>query len=351
MSSNKGPFIGIFNQYAYLGQGKTIHSTGQLQWFKSDVDTSSSKVGGKQRIKTIDGYTIPLSIRGGLPYFDMTKPTQEDLATLPHVIMTSDIEWDPTVLDSEGDDLDLSDDDDYGDDRVDLHGNYTGRVVQFLQHLWLGDTSTALQDDDQLDADDNVYGRQLFSTETNCVSQPDENETPKLRNLQVHSGHQQPRRSERIKRLQDRQKGEDLLPGLDSPYHGELPFTLEELDIKCSPRITQRKPEDLQKLQPKLAFAPLSSIWNTLQRASRFYKTIPGIGRTPMHDHWKTRFPACNHPRRNEAVATDWICSDTPAIDDGSMGAQLFIGTETLVTDAFGAKTDKQFVNHLEDTI
>ena len=33
------------------------------------------------------------------------------------------------------------------------------------------------------------------------------------------------------------------------------------------------------------------------------------------------------------------------------MGAQIFIGTKTLVSDAFGAKTDGQFVNHLEDEI
>ena len=70
-----------------------------------------------------------------------------------------------------------------------------------------------------------------------------------------------------------------------------------------------------------------------------------------MRDHRKTRFPAANVPRHHEPVATDWIYSDTPAIDNGAMGTQIFIGTKTLVADAYGAKTDKQFVNHLEDQI
>ena len=39
--------------------------------------------------------------------------------------------------------------------------------------------------------------------------------------------------------------------------------------------------------------------------------------RFPMRNHFKSRFPAFNIPRRNEAVATGTIFSDTPAIDSG----------------------------------
>ena len=45
------------------------------------------------------------------------------------------------------------------------------------------------------------------------------------------------------------------------------------------------------------------------------------------------------------------IYSDTPAIDDGSLFAQVFIGTETQLVDAYGMKSEKQFVNTLEDHI
>jgi len=53
--SNKGPIILIMHQYAYLGKGKTIHSSGQIEYYKNAVDDKISKVGGKQHIMTLDG--------------------------------------------------------------------------------------------------------------------------------------------------------------------------------------------------------------------------------------------------------------------------------------------------------
>ena len=44
----------------------------------------------------------------------------------------------------------------------------------------------------------------------------------------------------------------------------------------------------------------------------------------PMKRHLKSRNPALNVPRRHEAVATDTVYSDTPAIDIGVIMAQLF---------------------------
>jgi hypothetical protein len=41
---------------------------------------------------------------------------------------------------------------------------------------------------------------------------------------------------------------------------------------------------------------------------------------------------------------------DAPDIDGGETCAQIFVGTETLVTDVYGMKTEKQFVNTLEET-
>ena len=50
-----GKVIGIFNEYAYLGKGSSIHSSSQLEWFKTNVDEKSIKVGGTQLITTLDG--------------------------------------------------------------------------------------------------------------------------------------------------------------------------------------------------------------------------------------------------------------------------------------------------------
>ena len=70
-----------------------------------------------------------------------------------------------------------------------------------------------------------------------------------------------------------------------------------------------------------------------------------------MRKHFKSRFPAFNIPRRSEEVATDTIFSDTPAIDSGVAMAQSFVGKRTLVTDVYPLKSQKQFVNTLEDNI
>ena len=67
--------------------------------------------------------------------------------------------------------------------------------------------------------------------------------------------------------------------------------------------------------------------------------------------HFKSRYPVFNIPRCSEAVATDTIFSDTPAVDDGSTMAQFFCGRDTLVCDAYGIKSTKQFINTLSDNI
>ena len=46
LNTSLGKVIGIFNEYAYLGKGSSIHSSGQLEWFKTLVDEKSIKVGG-----------------------------------------------------------------------------------------------------------------------------------------------------------------------------------------------------------------------------------------------------------------------------------------------------------------
>ena len=71
----------------------------------------------------------------------------------------------------------------------------------------------------------------------------------------------------------------------------------------------------------------------------------------PYEKHFKSRNPALNIPRRHEAVATDTVFSDTPAVDSGVKQAQVFVGRDTLVGDAYPMKSGKQFVNTLEDNI
>ena len=56
--------------------------------------------GGLQRITTQEGFAIPIDIISGLPYISLRPYTDKEWKTLPHVILTSDIIWDPTILDN-----------------------------------------------------------------------------------------------------------------------------------------------------------------------------------------------------------------------------------------------------------
>ena len=103
VATNKGPRIVILHQYAYLGTGKTIHCCGQLESYKNDVCDKSPQLGGKSRLETLDGVTIPFNMRNGLSYMDMRPPTDDEFENLPHITLTSDVVWDPATLDHEFD--------------------------------------------------------------------------------------------------------------------------------------------------------------------------------------------------------------------------------------------------------
>ena len=48
VETNHGIVNLIMNEYACYGKGYTIHSSGQIEWFKNSVDDRSVQVGGKQ---------------------------------------------------------------------------------------------------------------------------------------------------------------------------------------------------------------------------------------------------------------------------------------------------------------
>ena len=125
----KGPVIMIFNQYAHIGTGKTIHSSVQLEEFGLEVNEKSVRVpGGLQHIKMPDGYVHPIQINEGLPYVALCPYTDDEWAMLPHPL-THDSDWDPTIFNLEFND----DDDEWHDavmDHIDLFnriGNYRNR--------------------------------------------------------------------------------------------------------------------------------------------------------------------------------------------------------------------------------
>ena len=141
LNTSQGKIIGIFNEYAHLRKGSSIHSSGQLEWFKTNVDEKSVKVGGTQLITTLDGYSVPLLIKDGLAYAtSLGRPTDQDMDTYPHVFFTSPDEWDPSVLDHGPPHLDGLDpsqvpDQPFGDPMFDAYGDFNERIIANLNTL------------------------------------------------------------------------------------------------------------------------------------------------------------------------------------------------------------------------
>ena len=270
LNTSLGKVIGIFNEYAHLGKGSSIHSSGQLEWFKTHVDEKSIKVGGTQLITTLEGYSVPLLIKDGLAYAtSLGRPTDQDMDTYPHVFFTSPDEWDPSVHDHDPPPLDGLDpsqvlDQPFGDPMFDAYGDFNERIIANLNIL--------------LDA-------------------PPEDNGSYIANL--HQG-------------------------------------------------SSQEP-DCNALRPFIAWTSPSSIQDTFNVTTR-HGSAPHT-QDYIKKHFKSRNPVFNIPRRSEAVATDTIFSDTPAVDDGSTMAQFFCGRDTLVCDAYGIKSTKQFINTLSDNI
>ena len=286
METQKGPIIAVFHQYALFGKGTTIHSPGQFEYYQNDVNDKSVHVGGLQRIHTLEGYTIPLNIKNGLARMTLRPYTDKEWDEFPHVFLTGELEWNPSVLDHA-----LTDDEQWYDAISDLeadpttnlfdeYGNYRQRVaVQF------------------------VDGKPCTTTNEHDVTAPDDDEL-----------------------------------SVDEPT----------VETTTTPREVSKKDPDFTSLRPLFGWLSADIIKETFKMTTQYARLPTG---THLKRAFKSANPALNVHRRNESVACDYVYADTPAIDNGATSAVLFVGTDSMVTDLYGVKTDKQFVNTLEDNI
>jgi hypothetical protein len=314
VQTQKGPVIAVMHQYALLGKGNSIHSPGQLEWFKNDVNNRSIKTGGLQRITTLDGYVIPLVIKDGLPCMAIRPYTDEEWDTLPHVFFTGESDWDPSVLDHEFDDNEqwadaLSEelDADPTTNAFDEFGNYRHRVIVQSAAFF------ARQSTDNLD---DVVDWCVYDAQFHLASDPI---------------------------FYDAHEHESDVPP-DPPDDDDD----DPASIISPPRLTSASARDYATLRPLFGWLSTDIIKETFARTTQ-YARLPSC--TLLKRSFKSANPALNVQRRNEPVACDIVYSDEPAIDDGSTAAVLFVGLDTQVTDVYGIKRDKQFINTLEDNI
>ena len=100
VTSQRDKIVVIFHQFAYVPGGKTIILCPQLESFGIIIDNKSKVLKrGEQCITTLEGYVIPMNSINGLPYIPIRPFPNAEWNTLPHIILTSDMEWDPSFLD------------------------------------------------------------------------------------------------------------------------------------------------------------------------------------------------------------------------------------------------------------
>ena len=108
---------------------------------------------------------------------------------------------------------------------------------------------------------------------------------------------------------------------LDAPPEGCGSYT--STFYVSTAKLHQSSPQehDWNDLCPFFAWTSPSSIKDTFNVTTR-HGTAPHT-QDYIKKHFKSRHPVFNIPRHSEAVATDTIFSDTPAVDDGSTMAQF----------------------------
>ena len=126
-------------------------------------------------------------------------------------------------------------------------------------------------------------------------------------------------------------------------------FMANQHDFRTYQHGVKHEAPDYEKFRPYFGWVNVDTVQKTMEQSTQWGVSLPNT--FPLKKHIKSRNPALNIPRRHEAVATDTVFSDTPAVDSGVKQAQVFVGRDTLVADAYPMKSEKQFVNTPEDNI
>jgi hypothetical protein len=222
------------------------------------VDDKSIKVGGKQRIKTLDGCVIPLDVKSGLPYVKMRPYTNKEWNSLPHVVLTGDGNWNPSVLDHS-----LTDNEQWYDAVSDFPDAMEGSP---------------------------------FDAEGN------------YRNLHVFDLF-----------ITDSILDNHIIPDLPWLYQAHEHQIIENQ-------------QDFAQLRPNFAWRPENVVKETFKNTSQ-YARMPMS--TVLKKHYKSPVPTLNVHGHEEALATNTVYSNVPAVDSGVTIAQLFVGLTSTVCDVY----------------
>jgi len=339
--ADKGPVVLVLRNCAHHGVNRTPHSAGQIEWHLNKVHDTSMKVGGRQSIKTVDGHHVPVNIIRGLPCTQMEPNAAEEFDTLPHAMLTQGGEWDPAALDHT-----LTDDPDWvskvkreEDQECDSPFNNRGEC-KHREPVRAGvavDNPTGPPSEDPDDVEVNLHNGEIEvnfhandAAREVCQAHQD---VSNLNKTFVYEGEGMPDDKVEVETVDD-----------------EEDETKEDLEADTPPAETESKPVDCSKHRRHFLHAPDEKIKKTFEAATQNAATVmhgPKANQTP-----KSPNPALNIRRRKEAVATDSVFADVPAVDTpGCAGAQTFVGRSSLLTDCCGFCSASEFPNALMDNI
>ena len=358
-----GEAIVILRQYAYLGKGKTIHSSGQIEYHHNKVDDRSMVVGGSQCIRTHDGKVIPLDIINGLPYMKMVPPTERECKELPSCTLTSDEEWSPKVLDkvisfdsSWYNDVRKESDDDYRiqspfDDEGRLKGVEPSVQIETVDDVEPTAKDTNFprvdEDSDSSDEEDDLCTSKKFRKKGTATTDDD--------------GSTGEDTASTAEETFDGDEDEDTWDGIQKRFIAvsDLSGYIESLESlsgdeeatrKAFPIRVQRKDPDFERYRLHFLNVPLEKVKETFRKTTQFASNV--MAGEKIRQTLKAPYPATNIPRRNEGLASDSVKAAVAAIgSNGCRYCQLFVGTKSLVADVYLMKSTSQFVATLQDVI
>ena len=391
---------------AHMPDGKTILSSIQMEHNGCkviDVAPEANK-GKPPHIISPEGYIFPMSIRQGLPILDIRPPLEGEMNDLPHVYLTGNSEWDPSRFDSEAKlDAFSQNKDDVEQHFQEMPYTQDGRVKEVDESVSSSEERdhftraeihanlTQMVQDDLVDSvieirvDDQIYHRDLDGYDETCDWGEWESHTHHQRySYDVEGRPRRPRRNTKpvdysetrrkttgktndrspqaISDLKRAERGESL-----NDHHGESDTTEEEeSDMDHSPRTDYNNParSTLQNEKREAHGGPLVGKPSEIQyeKFAKFFGGVPEttiektfqnttqlgrIGAVKGLKLWKRHKapnPALNVGRRNEPVATDTVYGPTPAVDNGSTAAQLFVGRKSSFASVEGlGRSDKDY--------
>jgi len=338
VNSNRGEILLILAQYALLMKGTTIHAPIQFEDFCNEVSDTAINFGGKQRILTVEGYSIPLDIKNGLVYMNSRAFTDEEWLNgdIPHVEMTRDAPWNPRVHDFAVSNtpawLESNEAPDLPNPNFNAFGEFIDRTEVEVSNAHV--SASSLPDPSLFYVPSPLPRVALAATidAPHTVSSAAAPVTNDEISLLIRDENFTAATDYGVSRLfSELSTFGDLITGVVAAVHEQ-----------------RERPVDFESFRRFFLNAPREVVQHTFNATTQHYRNLPATWR--IMDTRRSHYPAGNKLSRHEGVGTDTIFLDVDSWGRVKC-VQFYIGRNSYYMSVHGMYTDGEFVNSLEDEI